>query len=46
MKLSSFLHFAGFGIKTVLFRKKEPIRLNKPPDDLEVDSEAGCKEAK
>ena len=25
MKLSSFLHFAGFGIKTVLFRKKEPI---------------------
>lgn len=22
------------------------IRLNKPPDDLEVDSEAGCKEAK
>lgn len=24
MKLSSFLHFAGFGIKTVLFRKKEP----------------------
>ena len=21
MKLSSFLHFAGFGIKTVLFRK-------------------------
>ena len=25
MKLSSFLHFVGFGIKTVLFRKKEPI---------------------
>ena len=25
MKLSSYLHFAGFGIKTVLFRKKEPI---------------------
>ncbi len=25
MKLSSFLHFATFGIKTVLFRKKEPI---------------------
>ena len=25
MKLSSFLHFAGFGIKTVLFRKKDPI---------------------
>ena len=25
MKLSSFLHFAGFGIKTVLFPKKEPI---------------------
>ena len=22
------------------------IRLNKPPDDLEVDSQAGCKEAK
>lgn len=25
MKLSSFLHFATFGIKTILFRKKEPI---------------------
>lgn len=25
MKLSSFLHFAAFGIKTVLFRKKDPI---------------------
>ena len=25
MKLSSFVHFASFGIKTVLFRKKEPI---------------------
>ncbi len=25
MKLSSFVHFAKFGIKTVLFRKKEPI---------------------
>lgn len=25
MKVSSFLHFAGFGIKTVLFRKKDPI---------------------
>lgn len=25
MKLSSFLHFAGFGIKTILFRKKDPI---------------------
>ena len=25
MKISSFLHFAGFGIKTVLFRKKDPI---------------------
>ena len=25
MKLSSFLHFAGFGIRTVLLRKKEPI---------------------
>lgn len=25
MKLSSFIHFASFGIKTVLFRKKEPI---------------------
>ena len=25
MKLSSFLHFAGFGVKTILFRKKEPI---------------------
>ncbi len=25
MKLSSFLHFAFFGMKTVLFRKKEPI---------------------
>lgn len=25
MKLSSFIHFAGFGIKTILFRKKEPI---------------------
>ena len=25
MKLSTFLHFTGFGIKTVLFRKKDPI---------------------
>lgn len=25
MKLSSFLYFAGFGLKTVLFRKKKPI---------------------
>ena len=25
MKLSSFLHFASFGIKTILFRKKSPI---------------------
>lgn len=25
MKASSFLHFAGFGLKTVLFRKKNPI---------------------
>ena len=25
MKLSAFLHFAAFGIKTILFRKKEPI---------------------
>lgn len=25
MKLSSFLYFAGFGVKTVLFRKKDPI---------------------
>lgn len=25
MKLSSFLHFAGFGVKTVLFRQKKPI---------------------
>ena len=25
MKLSSFLHFAGFGIKTILLRKKDPI---------------------
>lgn len=25
MKVSSFLHFAGFGIKTILFNKKEPI---------------------
>ena len=25
MKISSFLHFAGFGIKTVLFKKKDPI---------------------
>lgn len=25
MKLSSFIHFAGFGVKTILFRKKEPI---------------------
>ncbi len=25
MKLSSFLYFAGFGLKTVLFRKKDPI---------------------
>ena len=25
MKASSFLHFAGFGIQTILFRKKDPI---------------------
>lgn len=25
MKLSSFFHFAAFGVKTILFRKKEPI---------------------
>ena len=25
MKIPSFLHFAGFGIKTILFRKKDPI---------------------
>ncbi len=25
MKISTFLHFAGFGIKTILFKKKEPI---------------------
>ncbi len=25
MKISSFVHFASFGIKTILFRKKEPI---------------------
>lgn len=25
MKLASFLHFASFGIKTILFRRKEPI---------------------
>lgn len=25
MKLSSFLHFASFGVKTIFFRKKEPI---------------------
>lgn len=25
MKLSSFLYFAGFGVKTILFRKKDPI---------------------
>ncbi len=25
MKLSSFLYFAGFGVKTVLFKKKSPI---------------------
>lgn len=25
MKLSSFVHFAGFGIKTVLFKRKDPI---------------------
>lgn len=25
MKLSSFIHFANFGIKTILFKKKEPI---------------------
>ena len=25
MKLSSFIHFASFGVKTILFRKKEPI---------------------
>ena len=25
MKLTSFLHFASFGLKTILFRKKAPI---------------------
>lgn len=25
MKASSFLYFTGFGIKTILFRKKKPI---------------------
>lgn len=25
MKVASFLHFASFGVKTILFRKKEPI---------------------
>ena len=25
MKVSSFMHFLGFGLKTVLFRKKDPI---------------------
>ena len=25
MKASSFLYFAGFGIKTILFKKKKPI---------------------
>lgn len=25
MKIRSFIHFAGFGIKTILFQKKEPI---------------------
>ncbi len=25
MKLSSFIYFANFGIKTILFKKKEPI---------------------
>ena len=25
MKISSFIHFAGFGIKTILLKKKEPI---------------------
>ena len=25
MKLSSFFHFASFGLKTILFRKQEPI---------------------
>ena len=25
MKISSFIHFAGFGIKTILFKKKDPI---------------------
>ena len=25
MKISSFIHFAGFGLKTILLRKKEPI---------------------
>ena len=25
MKPSSFLHFAAFGVKTILLRKKEPI---------------------
>ncbi len=25
MRFSSFMYFAGFGIKTILFKKKEPI---------------------
>ena len=25
MKFSSFVHFASFGVKTILLRKKEPI---------------------
>ena len=25
MKFSSFLYFAAFGVKTILFRKKDPI---------------------
>lgn len=25
MKFSSFIHFARFGMQTILFRKKEPI---------------------
>ena len=25
MKVSSFIHFAKFGVKTILFRKKDPI---------------------
>ena len=33
MKLSSFLHFAAFGVQTILFTKKKPIlgTVNCPP---------------